>query len=115
MQYLMHLPAAGAPSAPQPAPAAQPVAEQPVQYLMHLQPAGPMAMQSPSVCQPPVQQVHMPMPTQMPAQMPEPQQVQQDASPSVAIANAPQAPRAEKEEKRENAPKSAQTEVSSGP
>merc|ERR1719261_2062088 len=50
----------------------------------------------------------------MPAQMPEPQQVQQDASPSVAIANAPQAPRAEKEEKRENAPKSAQTEVSSG-
>merc|ERR1719238_1753706 len=105
VQYLMH----GMPAAAQAAPL---VAEQPVQYLMHLQPARPVAMQPPSVCQPTVQQVHMPMQ----AQMPEFQQVQQDASPSVAGSNAPQvvattsqhvstqpapASRTEKDEKKE--------------
>jgi hypothetical protein len=116
VQYLMHLPAGGAPTAPQPAPAAQIAPEQPVQYLMHLQPAGPRAMQ------PPVQQVHMPMP----AQMPEPEQVHPDTPQSVSapqvvptssqhVATEPApAPRGEKEEKKESHPKSAQTEVSSG-
>merc|ERR1719487_1424348 len=93
---------------------------------MHLQPAGnPMGLQ-PSVCHPPLQQLHMPMPAPMmpelsQVQQDELQQVQQEASPSVEGSNAPQVVptasqhvRAEKEEKKENPPKSAQTEVSSG-
>merc|ERR1719460_3155399 len=126
VQYLMQLPATAQPAQPvaeQPVQylqrAAQPVAEQPVQYLMHLQPAGPMALQ-PSVCQPqPLQQVHMPMPAPAPMQQEAPQAgASQDASqvsqPTVQVAAAPAAARAEKDEKKENQPRSAQTEVSSG-
>merc|ERR1719453_49169 len=114
VQYLMHLPSAAQP-------ASQPVPEQPMQYLMHLQ----QPMQPASVCQPPpLQQVRMPVPMLAPM----PDEIQEEAQPdtpqSVAAPQVSQetfqyvaqqaAPSPAKEEKRENPPKSAQTEVSSG-